>query len=955
MKKRLALLLALTLVFSGLTAFAEEGTVYAAAKKSAKIKKVTSLKAQSQGKNSVRLNWKDKKNKKKKISGYAIYRDGKLIQRVGKKKKSFVDTGLQAGTSYTYKVKAYKTYKTKKWYNKKTLKWQKKKPAKKYRGKSKKVKAYKYGKASPAATATTDPEDGPAPPPAGQGEDPAKSFSYGKNDDGTVTLTSYNGNEAEVNVPSEIGGAKVTGIAKECFRNNVDLIKLTVPEGVTSIGDYAFECCSKMQSAALPKSLVSIGKGAFSGCGLLTSLDLGGVQNIGKGAFLYCLSLKSVALPASLSNMGDFAFAGCHALESVEFKGNNITDLPDRAFCNCKSLSTVKLADSIDTIGKRAFSRCALLESVTMPSSLSHITEYAFEDCHKLSSVKFTGGAVYVEKYAFSNHPYYAPGGKTELLIAFPAGTSFEENALSSSNLCGISIVDGPYSQYEGDGSLYTEDGLTLVKYFPYIYEDGEFIKTEDAEKGEFRVPYGVTGIADNSLDGTELNVVSLPPTMTDFSGAAFGRTRIKSVVIRENDPADPEDPDDPVIPEYVMHDGCIYSSDGTHLVRFSKYIQDESGNMIVNPAIDGSGVFTVPDAVEVIDPYAFSTAGKVTVRFTPGTALRKLSEKAFYYSGILREKADDWHQYYFGYIDIPEGTEVSISADAFESANEYYDPDATSDDEDVSDPETQTQESIDQEDSEPVTGEPETGGPDVVEFESILGGSSQFNEEDYADYTVVGEDFDNWTKQYLAYNTAQGFRPDDKTMPYTIMYKGDEHYRSMCAVLNHDPERIKYSIENVGDDYEKMYLMMVHGLFTELERCKISDKGVIVFSGLSTARAANVGGIKDPTKKPTREQLAGRAGKTFTAPDMMSTTVTLKVAMTFSSSDVVLVIYAPKKALDEVGSVCIDAFSDLYPGEHEILFSGSAKYKILDVGKLKVNGEDSKTYVRVELLGKAG
>ena len=55
MKKRLALLLALTLVFSGLTAFAEEGNVYAAAKKSAKIKKVTSLKAQSQGKNSVRL------------------------------------------------------------------------------------------------------------------------------------------------------------------------------------------------------------------------------------------------------------------------------------------------------------------------------------------------------------------------------------------------------------------------------------------------------------------------------------------------------------------------------------------------------------------------------------------------------------------------------------------------------------------------------------------------------------------------------------------------------------------------------------------------------------------------------------------------------------------------------------------------------------------------------------
>lgn len=160
MKRKLALLIVLALVFSSLTVFAGGETAYAAAKSSSKFKKVTSLKATVKGENSVKLSWKYKKNAKKKINGYAVYRDGKLIKRVSKKKSSYTDTGLQAGTNYKYTVKAYKTTKVKKWYNKTTKKWQKSKPKKKDRGKSKKVKAYKYGKAASvkAKTAGTAPQ-----------------------------------------------------------------------------------------------------------------------------------------------------------------------------------------------------------------------------------------------------------------------------------------------------------------------------------------------------------------------------------------------------------------------------------------------------------------------------------------------------------------------------------------------------------------------------------------------------------------------------------------------------------------------------------------------------------------------------------------------------------------------------------------------------------------------------
>lgn len=60
--------------------------------------------------------------------------------------------------------------------------------------------------------------------------------------------------------------------------------------------------------------------------------------------------------------------------------------------------------------------------------------------------------------------------------------------------------------------------------------------------------------------------------------------------------------------------------------------------------------------------------------------------------------------------------------------------------------------------------------------------------------------------------------------------------------------------------------------------------------------------------------------------------------------------VCAPKAALDEVGSVCINSFSELFHSENEMLINGNAKFRILEVGRLVVNGKEEKTYVRVDL-----
>lgn len=124
---------------------------HAMAAKKRVAKKVT-LYASSNGQTSVNLSWNKIKSPNK---GYAVFRNGVAIKHFGKKTTRFTDSGLKAGTSYTYQIKTY-TKKTKKmYYNKKTGKWQRKRPAKKYRGKSKKMPVYSYKKKSNTVSVRT--------------------------------------------------------------------------------------------------------------------------------------------------------------------------------------------------------------------------------------------------------------------------------------------------------------------------------------------------------------------------------------------------------------------------------------------------------------------------------------------------------------------------------------------------------------------------------------------------------------------------------------------------------------------------------------------------------------------------------------------------------------------------------------------------------------------------------
>ncbi len=107
---------------------------------------------------------------------------------------------------------------------------------------------------------------------------------------------------------------------------------LNVPEGVTAIGDRAFEGNYYLESISIPDTVVSIGEYAFAECESLKSIMIpSSVTTIGGGAFEDCSDLETVILPNGLKKIYARTFIGCTALESVTIP-ESVTSIEPDAF-----------------------------------------------------------------------------------------------------------------------------------------------------------------------------------------------------------------------------------------------------------------------------------------------------------------------------------------------------------------------------------------------------------------------------------------------------------------------------------------------------------------------------------------------------------------------------------------------------------------------------------------------
>lgn len=173
--------------------------------------------------------------------------------------------------------------------------------------------------------------------------------------------------------------------------DDYEIFRITIEDGVTSIGDNAFADFTSLTSVDIPDSLTSIGEFAFADCTSLTSVDiLDGVTSIGRYAFRGCTSLTSVDIPNSIEYIGEGAFESCETLDSITIP-EGVTSIGDMVFQGCTSLTSITIPEGVSEIDRYAFADCYSLTSITIPESVVYIGDSAFEGCTSLATVNYKG------------------------------------------------------------------------------------------------------------------------------------------------------------------------------------------------------------------------------------------------------------------------------------------------------------------------------------------------------------------------------------------------------------------------------------------------------------------------------------------------------------------------------------------------------------------------------------
>ena len=351
---------------------------------------------------------------------------------------------------------------------------------------------------------------------------------------------------------------------------NEQIVEVILPDGLTSIGQYAFYECSELKSVSIPDSVTKIGHEAFYGCSSLEALAIpSGASSIDRDAFSGCPNLLLTVFPDSegrayaiknslrhvLAADGDspepvevlhsgscgtslswlLQADGALVLEgSGEMKNYSSGGAPWYAYR--ESITAIALPDDLVSIGNCAFYQCEAVESVVIPESVTKIGSGAFQSCAALTSLNLPQSAASVESNAFNDCAALtlsvlrgSYGRRYAIKNGLPYATQEEARSVTAQGSCGDTLCwmlfeDGTL-ELEGYGSMY---GKSAAKDTPW-YANKDEVKS-------LSIPEDVTSIGARAFSECgNLSAVTFPESLKSIGDYAFSKcASLKALAIPE-------------------------------------------------------------------------------------------------------------------------------------------------------------------------------------------------------------------------------------------------------------------------------------------------------------------------------------------------------------------------------------------------------------------------------------